>query len=85
MNLGLDLSEKAIEICQKLQQQRQIPDTQLEFQVADYFTYQPVTTFNFIFDYLFFAALAPELRGVVVYVYLRISLVVEIAFGRGEE
>jgi methyl halide transferase len=55
--IGLDLSPTAIKHCQAT---RQAPN--LTFECADFFQYQN-GKFDFIFDYLFFSALDPSMRG----------------------
>lgn len=57
--VGIDLSQTAIELCKT-----SYPNAALEnvvFECADFFQYHN-GKFDFIFDYLFFAALDPEMR-----------------------
>jgi SAM-dependent methyltransferase len=57
---GLDLSKTAIDAANaQLQKYPKIND--IQFEVADFFTYSS-ENYDFIFDYLFFAALDPPLR-----------------------
>jgi hypothetical protein len=60
----VDISEKAVEKCRCLQTGQAVSPDRLQFVTADYFTYAPSKPYEFIFDYLFFAALPPEFRGV---------------------
>lgn len=58
---GLDLSATAIETARQLATQKQITD--VKFEVADFFNYKTSSTFDFVLDYLFFAAIDPPLRS----------------------
>jgi methyl halide transferase len=57
---GLDISSTAIQIAQE--NTKSLNLSHLQFEVADFFHYQPSEPFDFIFDYLFFAALDPPCR-----------------------
>lgn len=57
---GLDLSTTAIDAA-KAQLMKQSVSDGIDFKVADFFTYK-AESYDFIFDYLFFAALDPPLR-----------------------
>lgn len=56
---GLDLSQTAVDFAKKHATEKGI--TNVDYEVADFFTYKQ-ETFDFVFDYLFFAALDPPMR-----------------------
>ena len=57
--VGLDLSQTAVDVAKKHASEAGIKG--IDYEVADFFNYK-VQPFDFIFDYLFFAALDPPLR-----------------------
>jgi SAM-dependent methyltransferase len=63
--LGLDISPTAIAVAQdNVRAQASSLPANLSFEVADFFSFSPPREkFDFIFDYLFFAALDPVLRA----------------------
>ncbi|GAQ82794.1 thiol methyltransferase [Klebsormidium nitens] len=60
--VGLDISRTANEKAKRHQEAQQVPASQAEFVVADFFTWEPEAPFDVIFDYTFFCALEPDLR-----------------------
>jgi hypothetical protein len=61
--VGSDLSQTAIDVATGLASKSKL--TGVEFRCEDFFAKKPVTEaekFDFIFDYLFFAAIDPEMR-----------------------
>lgn len=58
--VGLDLSQTAIDQARKNLQQQMVEN--VSFMAGDFFNYKPNENYDFIFDYLFFAALDPEFR-----------------------
>ncbi|KAF9918099.1 hypothetical protein BGZ65_012610, partial [Modicella reniformis] len=60
---GLDISPIVVQECQKTQKSLNIPESQVEFKVDDFFTFNiPTGGFQLIYDYTFFCAIQPELR-----------------------
>ncbi len=58
--IGLDLSVTAVDVANRMLEKSPVNDG-VEFRVADFFAFES-EKFDFIFDYLFFAALDPPLR-----------------------
>lgn len=58
--VGLDLSSTAIDIAKDLAKQETL--TNIEYKVANFFEYRANRPLDFIFDYLFFAAIDPPER-----------------------
>ncbi|KAF9365077.1 hypothetical protein BGX34_011499 [Mortierella sp. NVP85] len=60
---GLDISPIAVQDCQNQQKDENIPDSQVEFMVGDFFKFDiPEGAFQLIYDYTFFCAIQPEQR-----------------------
>ncbi|KAF9581080.1 hypothetical protein BGW38_002029 [Lunasporangiospora selenospora] len=60
---GLDISPIAVDQARQLQKEKNIPDSQAEFLVDDFFTFKiPEGGFQLIYDYTFFCAISPDLR-----------------------
>lgn len=59
---GLDISKTALQQAQEFAQKS--PQAEFtEFQNADFFSFAPLVKFDLVFDYTFFCALEPSLRG----------------------
>ncbi|KAG0049599.1 hypothetical protein BGZ83_005556 [Gryganskiella cystojenkinii] len=60
---GLDISPIAVEQCKEIRSKKNIPESQAEFMVGDFFKFDiPAGGFQLIYDYTFFCAIQPELR-----------------------
>ena len=60
--IGLDLSQTAIDVCNATTLYPAYAKESIKFECADFFSYEN-GKFDFVFDYLFFSALDPDLRG----------------------
>ncbi|KAF9447686.1 thiol methyltransferase 1 [Macrolepiota fuliginosa MF-IS2] len=61
--LGLDASQTVLDRARASVKENPPPQGEASFEVANFFTYKPAEGFDLVYDYTFFVAIPPSLRG----------------------